>query len=234
MSSTLVSSIQMAAGRRSGRFDDQANELLRLIESVLGPGASTFPMFSELTGGLARAMVKEGKIAGAELAPATQAGIAGRFISALEAFPAAPMDVVLDARDQLRVPLRRFRAGVTRLSRDLAESGIDALDPRFERASADLNRQYVAPALQEIEELSREIGLRNALLRSSPATARDVSLATMALVVTTGGGVGELATLAAGATGDLIGRTALRQRELRDRRDRNEFVFLYEAERRLS
>lgn len=208
-------------------------ELGALIETVLTPESSTYQMFSELTGRHARALVSEGKIAGAELAPATQAGVAGRFISAMDAFPDAPMDVVLDARGKLQGPLRRFRGGVTRLSRELSAGGIDALDPRFQRASADLYREYVAPAMQEIEELSREIGLRNALLRSSPKAARDVALATMALVATTGGGVGELATLAAGGAADLVGRTATRQRELREKRDKNEFVFLYEADKRL-
>jgi len=213
--------------------DGITHAVTELIGEVLSPRSTTYPMFSELTGGLARAMVNEGKIAGAELAPATQAGVAGRFISAIDAFPDAPMDVVLDARGQLLGPLRRFRAGVTRLSRELAATGIDVLDPRFERSSADLYREHVAPALQEIEELSREIGLRNALLRTSPTVARDVALATMALVMTTGGGVEELAKLAAPAAADLVGRTALRQRELREKRDKNEFVFLYEAERRL-
>ena len=214
--------------------DGITEAVIELIGDVLAPSASTYPMFSEITGGIARAMVREGKIDGAELAPTTQAHIAGRFISAIEAFPDAPMDVVLDARGKLQGPLRRFRAGVTRLSRELSGGGIDALDPRFEQAADDLYREHVATALQEIEELSREIGLRNALLRSSPKAARDVALATMALVATTGGGVGELATLAAGAGADLVGRTAIRQRELRDKRDQNEFVFLYEADKRLA
>lgn len=226
----------LGADRLDDWYGDQGlvHEMAQLIERLLGQSAQTYPMFSESTGGLARAMVKEGKIAGAELGPATQAGIAGRFIAAIDAFPDAPMDVVLDARSKLRGPLRRFRAGVTRLSRQLDESGVTALDPGFERASADLYREHVAPALQEIEELSREMGLRNALLRTSPTVGRDVALATLALAVTTGGGIEDLAKLAAGAAGDLLGRAALKQRALRDKRDRNEFVFLFEAEKRLS
>jgi hypothetical protein len=208
MGSTLVGSIEAAALGPSGQFAEPAQALVDLIERILGPDAATYPMFSELPGGLASAMVREGKIGGAELAPATQAGIAGRFIAAIDAFPDAPMDVVLDARGKLRGPLRRFRAGVTRLSRQLDESGITALDSRFERASADLYREHVAPALEEIEALSREMGLRNALLWTSPTVARDVALATMALAMTTGGGVEQLATLATGATADLVSNRA--------------------------
>lgn len=224
----------LGADRVSEPFSTKAitEAVVTLIGQVLGPDSQSYPMFSQLTGGLARAMVREDKIAGADLAPATQAHVAGRFISALEAFPDASMDVVLDARGRLRGPLRRFRAGVTRLSRELRD--ISALDPRFERASADLYREHVAPALQEMDELAREMGLLTALRRASPTAARDVAVATMALAVSTGAGVVDLATLAAGATGDLIGRAALRQRQLRGQRDKNEFVFLYEAERALA
>lgn len=217
--------------------DGLVRAMTTLIAQILSPASQTYPLFSEFTGGLAQAMVREGQIAGAELAPTTQAGIARRFIATIDAFPDAPMDVVLDARGKLREPLRGFRSGVMRLSRQLEESGISALDPQFERASADLYREHVAPALQEIDELSREMGLRNALLRTSPTVARDVLLATLALAVTTSGGIEDLAKLAVGAVGaagDLLGRAALRQRELRGERDKNEFVFLFEGERQLS
>jgi len=84
----------LRADRLDDWYGDQGlvHEMAQLIERLLGPSAQTYPMFSESTGGIARAMVKEGKIAGAELAPATQAGIAGRFIAAIDAFPDAPME----------------------------------------------------------------------------------------------------------------------------------------------
>jgi hypothetical protein len=203
-----------------------------LIQDVLGPSATTHPMFSEMTRGLARAMVQEGKIEGAELAPATRASMAGQFISALEAFPDAPMDVVLDARAKLRGPLRRFRAGVSRISRDLRD--VDALDPRFRTATDELYREHVAPALEEIETLTQEMGLLPVLRHAMPGSARD--LAVIALAITNLGGVDELAKLASGtatAAADVIGRAAARRSELGRERDRNEFVFLYEAGREL-
>jgi hypothetical protein len=222
-------------------IDGLGDALTKLIAAVLGPSSTTHPMFSELGGGLARAMLREGKIEGAELAPATQAGVAGQFISALPAFPDAPMDVVLDARERLRGPLRKFRGGVTRISRDLG--GIHALDERFRMAANDLHREHVAPALEEIDTLAREMGLLTALARSAPTVARDVGLAAgpvIALAVTSGAGVEQLAAqagaaaLGAGATAlDLLGRATASRREARDRRDRNEFVFLYEAGREL-
>jgi hypothetical protein len=222
-------------------IDAMGPAVMNLIAAVLGPSSTTHPMFSEVTRGLARAMVKEGKIEGAALAPATQAGVAGQFISALPAFPDAPMDVLLGAREKLRGPLRRFRGGVARVSRDLGD--VDALDPRFQMATEDLHREHVGPALEEIYALTREMGLVTALARSAPTVARDIGLAAgsvIALAVTSGAGVEQLAAqagaaaLGAGATAiDLLGRATTRQREVRDTRDRNEFIFLYEAAREL-
>lgn len=212
-----------------------------LIAAVIGPSSMTHPMFSQLGGGLARAMIREGKIEGAELAPASQVGVAGQFISGLPAFPDAPMDVVLDARERLRRPLRRFRGGVTRISRELGD--IHAVDERFRAAAADLHREHVAPALEEIDTLAHESGLLTALARASPKVARDVGLAAgpiIALAVTSGAGVEQLAAqsaaaaLGAGATAlDLLARATASRRDAQDRRVRNEFVFLYEAGREL-
>ena len=95
-------------------------------------------------------------------------------------------------------------------------------------------REHVAPALEEIETLTHEMGLLNALRHAAPASARDIAV--IAFAVTNLGGADNLAKLASGAataTADIIGRAAARQRELRGERERNEFIFLYEAGREL-
>lgn len=229
----------LGVNSETGSYSSEAmtRAVAALIEEVLGAQSSTYPMFSEMLGGLARAMVKEGKIAGAELAPATQAGVAGRFISAIEAFPHAPMDVVLDAREKLREPLTAFRAGIIGLSAELDREEITALDPRFERASADLYRRHVAPALLELGELSKEMRLLPALARSAPGVAKDIALSAaplLTLAATSDAGFTGLAAIAAaGKAGmtaaDLLGRAATRQRDAREEAGKNQYVWLYEA-----
>jgi hypothetical protein len=218
-------------GKAGWSPDEVTAAVTSLMSDVLAADSSTYPMFNDLTRGLAQGLLRNGALSGADLAPATQAGIAGRLISGLEAFPAAPMDVVLDARQKLRDPLVRFRAGVIRLSR---EARVTPLDPQFPRAADELYREHVAPALLEIKELSAESGLLSALRHAVPASARDIAVIAMAVANMHGADdLWRAATATAATAADLIGRTAIRQRELHRERDRNEFVFLYEAERRL-
>ncbi|CAN5482793.1 hypothetical protein BH20CHL6_BH20CHL6_03990 [soil metagenome] len=191
-------------GIDEGAFDAKVvvAQLVELMARVVGPSSNTYPMFDDSTTGLLRAMVKEGKVEGVQLGPATQVGIAGHFISALEAFPDAPMDVVLDARTRLRKPLIGFRSAIITMAERVEATPIDATFPRL---VDDLYSEHVAPALLQLEAVSRELRVREALRRellsgtgvkelggaamgiaaSSVATLPDI-----AQVLATGGGAG--------------------------------------------
>ena len=64
-----------------------------LAESVSST-AQTLPMFDDSAGGLLRAMVEERKVSDPHRSRAAEAGLAGRLIGSLEAFPDAEMSVV--------------------------------------------------------------------------------------------------------------------------------------------
>jgi len=96
-----------------------------LLVTVVGPAANTFPLFDDSAGNLVRLMIKEGHVTGAKLLPATQAGLAARYIDQLEAFPNAEMSVVLEARTQLSAPLIRFRSGLSEMASSLSATPLD-------------------------------------------------------------------------------------------------------------
>lgn len=196
------------------------------------PGSPSHPLFDESVGGLARAMIEEGKLRVPHVAPARRAGVSGQLISGLEAFPAAEMDVLLEARQRLRAPLRRFRSGVSKLSREIESTPWDA---EFAALVDELYIERVAPAIQEIDELARETDLRTALRHEAAGMGRDIALVGLAITQVHGlDALMQIAATAMGAGADLVGRTLKRRRELDLAREKNEFVFLYEAERELA
>ncbi|MDP9358744.1 MAG: hypothetical protein M3R02_26390 [Chloroflexota bacterium] len=114
--------------------------------------AAAYPLLDDRSGALVRAAVKEGVFQPVASARdhGKQVMIASDALGRLPAFPAATIDEMLDIRRELRLPLIRFRAAVTRLGRTVAAA---SYDEHVQAEVDDLYREHIAPALQEIEEL---------------------------------------------------------------------------------
>jgi hypothetical protein len=155
-------------GAGEGDTDVMVERMSELIQDIVAPASTTLPMFDDASGGLLRAMVNEGAIPDARLAPATQADVASRFIAWIPAFPDADLDAILGARSSLRAPLVRYRSAIIGLTTDLEASPID---DEFESVVHELHPQHVEPALLEIDELSQELGLRASIASAARAGA---------------------------------------------------------------
>lgn len=202
-----------------------------LAESV-STSARTFPLFDDEAGDLLRAMVAEGKVADPHRPRAAEAGIAGRLIGQLEAFPDAEMDVVLDVRRQLQTPLIRFRAALADAGSQFATAG---WDEAFAREVDDLYRREVAPALLDVREAIDELGVRPTLLRAA-GRKESVGAIGAALALAAAGGLAQmdLPALIYGTPG--VGAVVSGAAEVAERgttrreTSRNAFYFLYQAD----
>ena len=216
-------------------IDLTVNRMTELLRESVSGSAETFPLFDDGAGNMLRAMVEEGKLADAHKPRAVEAGIAGRLIGGLEAFPHAEMDVILDVRERLRDPLVRFRAALGRASTEFASA---AWDEGFAREVDDLYRREVAPALLEINDGLNELGVRPTLLRlTSSKEALIATAATLGLAAAGGVGHSELPQLlysapGAGAIAVSVGE-ARQRRKIRGEAQQNAFYFLYQANRNL-
>jgi hypothetical protein len=155
------------------------DEVAELLKGYVATGADTFPLFDDGAGNMLRAMLKSGKLVDPKRSHANEAGIAGRLIDGLEAFPDADMDVILDVRDRLQVPLVRFRSALSRAS---VEFGSATWDEEFSVEFDDYYRREVAPALLNVRESLEDLGVRPTLLRlaASKNVVPAVAIATAA------------------------------------------------------
>jgi hypothetical protein len=219
-------------------FSSRVTEgLVKVLAQSVSATARTFPLFDDGAGGLVKSMIAEGLITDARAARSNEVGTAGQLIGQLEAFPDAAMDVVLDVRERLRQPLIRFRAALTRISREIESPAWDA--EAFTREVDDLYRQHVAPALADLEDAIHELGALSTLRRVASDSKALVSSSALLLSAAVGVGLAHLphAVFGGGAAASIVAAGASeaeRRSQARQERESNEFYFLYEADRQLS
>ena len=212
-------------------LDVAVERMADLLADTVSASARTFPLFDDDAGDLLRAMVAEGRVVGAHRPRAAEAGIAGRLIAQLEAFPDAEMDVVLDVRRQLQTPLVRFRAALASAGSQFESA---AWDESFAREVDDLYRREVAPALLEVREALDELGARPTLLRAA-GRKETVGAIGASLALAAAGGIAQVdlpaliyGTPGVGAAVSAAAEAAGR-RGTRRQASRNAFYFLYQA-----
>jgi hypothetical protein len=134
--------------------DHVVGALVAKLGDVLSAGG-TYPLFDETVGNLVRHGIDEGLFQPSPLAPAhgKQVSAAARFMGHLPAFERASIAEVLDVREELRVPLVRFRGAMITLERTIESAAYEA---DFVDRVDELYREQVAPALQEIDERVRD------------------------------------------------------------------------------
>ena len=219
-------------GVGEGDTDVMVERMSQLIADIVAPTSTTLPMFDDGSGGLLRAMLKEGVISNVRLAPANQADVAARFIAWVPAFPAADLDAILNARSSLRAPLIRYRSAVIRITRDLETTPID---DEFESVVLDLHRQHVEPAILEIEELSQELGLRASMSSAVRAGAgRRVAEAAVSFAAAEVAGLPGVLLSALGVSVDVAAQVLRERHDVKRRQRENQFYFLYETDKTLA
>lgn len=213
----------------SGDFDDVLPKWTALLGQRLRDPRTKL-LFDAGAGDLVGAMLREGIIDSNDLGlrRAGQAAVGAGLVARLPAFPSAPMDELLDLRRDLDDPLRRYRAAVYRLARDVRTIGADAED-RVQM----IWEGEVAPTVTEIRDLMAQHGLVREIAR---AASQDVKTALTAAGVFVGfSGTdlqsGLVASTAAGAQAAATG--AFGAKDGRRQVQRQELFYLYEVDRRL-
>ncbi len=119
---------------------------------------TSLPLFDEASNDLMRTAVKSKiiNLSESEKRKITHAGVSDNLLQRLPSFDAASVDEILDIRKELNHALVRFRSKVIAYSEN-----IQALpwDDDFEHECSTLYYQEIAPAVLEIDELTKENGL---------------------------------------------------------------------------
>jgi hypothetical protein len=203
--------------------------LADLIVEMVALSSPRYPMFDDAPDGLLATMIREGRAPGARLAGAAQPALASRLIGRLDAFPDAPMSAVLEARRTLDAPLVRLRLAIAKMQ---AELETIPLDEDFDRAVRDTYEKRIVPALEELQDVARQLRTATLLGREfrSPRIARTGDEAAISIVTATVAELPGLAALALGIGLDLGASSVYKRRsELKERQTENRLSFLYEA-----
>jgi hypothetical protein len=199
-----------------------------------------FVLLDSEIAGLARSMIDEGfaQPPRRALSNAGEAAIGTGFIARLPAFTKAPMDELLDLRQDLDDPLSRYRGKVALLRNAMQTGPFD----QHREAEIDASwRTEVEPALRDIRHAMADHGLVREFLRAlggdlatfirgtGPAAALGVVAAnTMDLETALSAGV----TLGAAVAPSVAQALVARQNE-RSAAQTHDLFYLYETNRRL-
>jgi hypothetical protein len=142
-----------------------------------------------------------------------------------------PWVLVVELRDQLAEPLSRFRVAMAEIAAASDSEPLD--DDDFDGFAQSVIRMKVSPALDELDELTRESRLRSVFLNDVAGDPYSYVGPGMALVAAFGAAVPALIAAAIGAATPLtrgISHVRDRRRELR----KHDYLFLLEAEHKLT
>jgi hypothetical protein len=219
-----------------GSTDAALRAMVARVGSAVAPGSLTYPMFDDGANRLAEALEAAGQ-QHVSRSPAAEVGLAGHFVGRMPAFPDATIAEIIDVRRGLQRPLVRFRGALAGMARELEEA---PWDPEFRTLADSMYRSEVEPALLDLEEKTRDSGalslLRHAALSGKPYAAAG---ATVAIALTGARVMPDIAALAFSVGSPLAAVAAgaaemvKEQLRLRQDRDRNRFLFLYETNRGL-
>lgn len=226
------------AGFSDGQGDTDAlmeNWLLLLKRLLVDP--KTRLVLDDEVGSLAGAMIREGHVDPSRLAlrHAGEAAVGSGLIARLPAFPQAPLDEILDLRDDLARPLIRYRAAVVRLS-DRLTAG--PFEPDLADEIHDLWAADVQPALADIDDGLHEHGLVKEIARAARDDVKELVGGGAALYVGFAGlasmndWIAATAGVAAAAVGAAAKGHAGHAREQQALK-RQDLFYLYELNRRL-
>jgi hypothetical protein len=219
--------------RRTTDAEEHRGFVLEYVK-VVGESVSdvhTYPLFDEDTSEIIRESIRAGVIPISEAAVSRgrESGLASDTLARLPLFERATVREILDIRDELERPLRRFRSAIIKFSSGVQSA---AWDQDFVSDADQIFRREVEPAVQDIEEEIRA----NSFIAELARKAVDVQVvvsggSALALAVTTLG----LDAIAALAVGSAVGgfkaaNDAYREWDKRNREvEQNQLFFYYKA-----
>ncbi len=129
--------------------------ILEFFQKLKTSISHAYPLFDEQSNNLMGAATKTGIIdmSKVDKYKATHAGVADRILTRLPSFEYSTIDEILDIRKELTEPLVRFRSKMLRYT-----DNIQSLpwDKSFESECYLLYDKEIAPAILEIDELTRD------------------------------------------------------------------------------
>lgn len=192
----LVRRIEIPAG---WPMDEQAIHGLEAIDRVLGDAAAgkTAPLLDADAWDYAQTSPVEGA------QPAIDhASVGGSLVGTIEGYADAPLDVLLDVRDDLQPYLASFRQAVLRFVDQLPSRS----EPTFEASLHSLYLREVAPGLEELDAAMRRTGAKAAMRRVTIGTSSTALPGALAIVA----GLPDLFSIAVTALGGALGAEAVR------------------------
>ena len=119
--------------------------------------SNTFPLFDDQSNALMKSAVSDNLIVLNDVNRynATHAGMTNNLLVSLPSFEYATVDEILDIRKELENPLVRFRSKALSYSDDIQSM---PWDDTFQHECVRLYQKEVAPAVLEIEEITKESG----------------------------------------------------------------------------
>ena len=128
------------------------SDYFRMMKSAV---EDSYPLFDEQSNNLMGAAVKTNiiKLSDIDKRKITHAGFSDNIVQRLPSFDQAPVDEILDIRKELNPSISRFRSKMISYSDTLQTM---PWDKDFESECSILYYQEVAPAITEIDELSKD------------------------------------------------------------------------------
>lgn len=232
-----VSGMFRTAESRSRESDTQIATWVAVLLDRL-QDRSTRLLFDEASAELVQDLIADGRLKATDpnLRLARQAALGAGLIARLPAFPQARMDELLDLRQDLAVPLIRYRGAVVGYSKQIP----NVLGQDLEFEISQLWEEQVAPAVQEVEqrladhplvrELARSVDAKDLMRFIYTSTASVVAAQATDVRALLLGTVAASAHLGVPATIEAVRR---RGHELRDVRG-HELYYLFETNRQLA
>lgn len=230
---TGIVELQTLAGSTTDEFTKQ---YLDAIGNAVLAG-DTYPLFDDLTGEIVSLAIREGKLAPTEISVnrAKQVGLSSDLLKRLPLFDDVPMDQIIDIRKELDKPLIRFRSAIIRFTRDIQSA---SWDKEFPKEAEQVFREYVEPAVLDIEEACKSNRLIFRLLPDIvEKSAIPVSTSALGLLLAE---ASQLPAIVVGGLGFTAGASAVALRSVKEWREKNQAIegnqlyFYYKAEKLLS
>lgn len=198
----------------------------------VGSGVGRYPLLDDPSGLLSKEALGQTS-AGLDRHAKTRGVEAALSAAVLRSLPSpdvhADWSELASIRQDLDLPLRRFRAAMAELS---IEASADQLAPDFEDVADQILRRKVWPALYELEDLVREGSIRSVFFRDVTGDLSAYARPLVGLATATAGALPGLLSAAVAAITPAVSSVSHVARHRRAVRG-HQFFFVREAGRRL-
>lgn len=169
-----VAELESVLDQKLVRFNDRvtiSDDLDAVVKSFIDElkrylqDPTKFVLLDEDMASLARSLIDEGhvRLPARSIRNASDAALGTGILARLPAFPSAPLDEIVDLRNDLHEPLIRYRRKVSHLRGEL-QTG--PFDQHIEAEVDSVWRNEIDPAIVEIRQAMADHGLVREILRS--------------------------------------------------------------------